>query len=146
MASQASHNYQSMSSKIGVIPKPKRGRASCPSTIDVAGRTSAGLDEEGRFWGRASKGNTVPGSPHRGSVVSHGNIFFALDLGHLVFRKIQGGPILGSLVFKSGSRMSTTRVTLKKLHSRQPFFIQHLIFMHITAVSLVHFIAHVYLK
>ena len=93
------------------------------SAIDVAGRTSAGLDKERRFWETASKGTTVPGSPPRGSVVGPVTIScFALDPGHLAFWKIQSGPFLGSLVFKPGSRMSTTRVTLKKLHSGQPFF------------------------
>ena len=95
------------------------------SAIDArhAGRTSAGLDEERRFWERTSRGTMGLGSSARGSVVGSAAIsFFALDPGRLAFWKIQGSPFLRSLVFKSGSRMSTTRVTLKKLHSGQPFF------------------------
>ena len=91
-----------------------------PNTANRVSRPRLTCDMQGTEES-VSKGSTALGSPPHGTVVGLTALsFFALGLGRPGFWKIQGSPFLRSLVFKSGSLVSTTRAALKKLHSGQP--------------------------
>ena len=111
-------------------------------------RTSAGLDKERRFWERASKGTSVPESPSRGSVVGPVAIssFRPRSRAPCILEN-PGRSFFGILGFQIGvSYVNNQGDSQKTAFKATIFLIQHLIFMHITAVLLIHFIAHVYLK
>ena len=136
-----------MSSKIGAIPKSKRSRASCPRLTlqEEPQRTRRRAEVLGDGVERDdSAGFATPWDCGRPRC---NNLFFRprsrapciLENPGQSFFEILGFQIGVSYVNNQGDSQKTAfKATI--------FLIQHLVFMQITALSLVHFIAHVYLK